>query len=279
MSSPTRPVPARTFQIFQIFHMPYQTLLTSLQDGIFTITVNRPDKMNALNQLVMEEIGAAVQEVYGREEIKSALVTGAGEKAFVAGADIAEFRELSPSEATALSERGQRTLWHIENCPKPFVAAVNGYALGGGCELAMACHFRIASEAARFGQPEVNLGIIPGYGGTQRLTRLAGPGLALQLMMTGEMIGAQEALRAGLVNQVVAPEDLTEACRRILLKIQAKAPLAIRKLVSCVNAALRTGEEGFHTEALAFADCFRTEDAQEGVSAFLEKRKPEFKGK
>ncbi|HEX5555754.1 MAG TPA: enoyl-CoA hydratase-related protein [Chitinophagaceae bacterium] len=259
--------------------MAYQTLLEEIKEGIYTITINRPDKLNALNQTVMEELASAVQEAYGNDNIKSVLLTGSGEKAFVAGADIREFLELSPSEGTALSERGQRTLQRIEDCPKPFVAAVNGFALGGGCELAMACHFRLASTQAKFGQPEVNLGLIPGYGGTQRLTRLVGRGRALELMMTGEMISAEEAMRIGLVNQVLAPGELINTCRKVLLKIQSKAPLAIRKLVHCVNASFNSTINGFETERLEFGDCFNTGDMKEGATAFVEKRKPEFKGK
>lgn len=257
----------------------YKTILTELEEGIFTITLNRLDKMNALNGIVMDELAAVVQEVYSNDEIKSALLTGAGKKAFAAGADIAEFLELSPEEGTALAARGQRTFDRIENSPKPFIAAVNGFALGGGCELAMACHFRIAAENAQFGQPEVNLGLIPGYGGTQRLTKLTGPARALELMMTGDMISAGKALEMGLVNQVISAEELIPSCRKILLKIQSKAPLAISKLVTCVNAAFHEGENGFETESREFGRCFQTEDLKEGVNAFLEKRKASFKGR
>lgn len=258
--------------------MPYKTLLTDLKEGIFTITINRPQKMNALNQVVMQELASAVQEIYENDDIKSVMLTGSGDKAFVAGADIAQFLELSPAEGTATAERGHRLFQRIEDCPKPFIAAVNGFALGGGCELAMACHFRLASDTAKFGQPEVNLGLIPGYGGTQRLTRLVGRGRALELMMTGDMISAEEAFRIGLVNRVVPSGELITSCTEILLKIQSKAPIAIRKLITCVNASFHT-QDGFETERLEFGYCFDTDDLKEGATAFLEKRKPLFKGR
>lgn len=258
--------------------MSYKTILTSLESGIYTLTINRPEKMNALNQTVMDELSLAVQEVYENEAIRSVLLTGAGEKAFVAGADIGEFLKFSSSEGMALAEKGHRIFSRIENSPKPFIAAVNGFALGGGCELAMACHFRIASENAKFGQPEVNLGLIPGYGGTQRLTRLIGKGPAMELMMTGDMISAEEAWRLGLVNRVVAPEKLLDEGIQTLMRIQAKSPLAISKLITSINAATEA-EKGFETEIREFGSCFNTEDMKEGVQAFLEKRKPAFKGK
>lgn len=255
----------------------YQTLTTELTDGIFTLTFNRPEKMNALNRLVMEELADAIETIYRDEAVKSVLVTGSG-RAFIAGADISEFLELPSEEGSSLSGHGQRLFQRLEDAPKPVVAAVNGFALGGGCELAMACHIRIASEEARFGQPEVNLGLIPGYGGTQRLTRLVGPGRALELMMTGEIISGAEALRIGLVNRVVPASELMDACRELLKKIQQKAPLALAKLPGCVKAAAE-GEAGYQIETSAFAELFRSADLKEGASAFLEKRPPFFRGR
>lgn len=257
--------------------MSYQTLITDLQQGIFTITIHRPEKLNALNQLVLQELDAAVGEVYENREIRCALITGAGEKAFVAGADISEFMHFHANEGTLLAERGQRIFHRIEQCPKPFLAAVNGFALGGGCELAMACHIRIASESAKFGQPEVNLGLIPGYGGTQRLTRLVGKPRALQMMMTGEMISAAEAERWGLVNKVVPADTLLAESRTLLSKIASRSSPVIAKLIACTQAYEDPAVDGFAAEALAFGQCFGTEDMQEGVQAFLEKRSAVFK--
>lgn len=258
----------------------YNTILTQLEDGIMTITVNRPDKMNALNKDVIEELGAALDEVYNNPEIKSAIITGSGEKAFVAGADISEFLALGAEGGAALATRGRNLVFDkIENCPKPVVGAVNGFALGGGCELAMACHFRLAATNAKFGQPEVNLGLIPGYGGTQRLTRLIGKGKAMELLMTADMIGADEAKDLGLVNHVVAPEELLPKTREILKKIQSKAPLAITKIIACVNECADGDHHGFDKEIKRFGESFATEDMKEGAGAFLEKRKAIFKGK
>lgn len=256
----------------------YENLLLNIQDGILTITINRADKMNALNIDTVREIKAAMQQVYDDATIKGVIITGAGEKAFVAGADIAEIAELSEVNARNFAERGQEIFGMIEQCNKPVIAAVNGFALGGGCELAMACHMRIATTNAKFGQPEVNLGLIPGYGGTQRLPLLIGRGKAMELMMTGDMISADEAKALGLVNHVVAPEELFTTCETILHKIMGKAPLAIGLVIECVNAVFDKEENGFQTEANSFARCCASEDFVEGTNAFLEKRKPAFKG-
>jgi len=258
----------------------YNTLLTELENGIFTITINRPDKMNALNRDVVSDLSAAFDEVYNNLEIKTVLLTGAGEKAFVAGADITEFTALDAEGGKALAARGAQDVFNkIENCPKPVVAAVNGFALGGGCELAMACHFRVASENARFGQPEVNLGLIPGYGGTQRLTQLIGKGKAMELLMTADMVGAEEARSLGLVNHVVPLADLLTKGKEILLKIQTKAPVAVGHIIALVNEAAQGNPNGFEHEITRFGDCFATEDMKEGTGAFLEKRKAAFSGK
>ncbi len=263
----------------------YQTLLTSMENGIFIITINRPDKLNALNAAVFTDLNKAVDEISSNPDIKSAIITGAGPKAFVAGADITEFGGLNKEEAMALAKRGQDVFFKIENNKKPIVAAVNGFALGGGCELAMACHFRLCSENAKFGQPEVNLGLIPGYGGTQRLTQLVGKGKSMELQMTAHLIDAHEALQLGLVNHVTTAESLLERTKDILTIIQSKAPVAIGKIIECVNVAVvsdssyTNGKNGYDKEIEAFGDCFVTEDRKEGIAAFLEKRKVNFKGK
>lgn len=256
----------------------YNTLLTNLENGIFTITINRPDKMNALNQDVMNDLNNVMDEVYQNKEIKSVIITGTGNKAFVAGADISEFSGLSQQQGMALAKRGQDIFFKIENSPKPVIAAVNGFALGGGCELAMACHMRVAADNAKFGQPEVNLGLIPGYGGTQRLTALVGKGKAIELLLTGNMITAAEALQHGLVNYVVPPEEILHKANEILLIINSKAPVAIAKCINAANHA-NTGIKGYEQEIFGFSECFTTEDVKEGTAAFLEKRKPQFKGK
>jgi enoyl-CoA hydratase len=259
--------------------MTYETLLTSLENGIFTITLNRPDKLNALNKTVMKELNAVMDEVYNNAEIKSVILTGAGPKSFVAGADISEFVGLTNEEGKAMAKKGQDTFFKIENSPKPVVACVNGFALGGGCELAMSCHFRIASENAKFGQPEVNLGLIPGYGGTQRLVQLIGKGRALELLMAATMIDAKTALQYGLVNYVVPAEELLSKARSILELINTKAPIAVAKSITATNAVYDESKNGFEEEVKAFGECFSTEDMKEGTAAFVEKRKAVFTGK
>ena len=256
------------------------TIVTNLTDGIFTITINRPDKLNALNKDVMAGLAAALEEVYNNVEIKAAIITGAGPKAFVAGADISEFQSLDATGGMAMAATNQELVFNkIENCTKPVIAAVNGFALGGGCELAMACHFRLASNNAKFGQPEVNLGLIPGYGGTQRLTQLAGKGKAMELMMTGNLVDANEALQLGLVNYVTTPETLLEETKEMLSAIIAKAPLAISKIIALTNLAAIGSDTGLQQEINAFGELFDTADAKEGAVAFLEKRKAVFTGK
>lgn len=249
------------------------------ENGTLIITIDRVDKLNSLNVATVEELRIAIQTVYDDKEIKGVIITGRGDKAFVAGADIAEIAELNEVNGRKFSENGQEVLALIENCHKPIIAAVNGYALGGGCELAMACHIRVAVETAKFGQPEVSLGIIPGYGGTQRLTQLIGKGKATELLMTGDMISAQKAKKWGLVNHVVAnKKELMGKCEEILEKITSKAPLAVGMIVTCLNAFYTHDENGFQTEANSFASCCKSEDFKEGTDAFLEKRKPVFKG-
>lgn len=256
----------------------YQVLNFIIEEGICTITINRPDKLNALNKTVLDELDRALDEVYNNPEIRSCIITGAGNKAFVAGADIAEFKGLSQQQARSLAQRGQDIFFKIENCPKPVVAAVNGFALGGGCELALACHFIYASENARFGQPEVNLGLIPGYGGTQRLTQVIGRNRSMELLMSGNMLTAKESMEAGMVNKVVTQDELLPKTKEILSTIGSKAPLAVAGVIACVNIFDHT-EPGYEFEIKKFGDCFVTEDMIEGTSAFLEKRKPVFKGK
>ena len=265
--------------------MNFDTLLFEIENGTAMITINRPEKLNALNRDVFTDLDDAISEVLNNDEIKTAIITGAGPKAFVAGADISEFSGLNLAEAMALSKRGQDIFLKIENSNKPIVAAVNGFALGGGCELAMACHFRLCSNNAKFGQPEVNLGLIPGYGGTQRLTQLIGKGKSMELQMTGSLIDANEALRLGLVNYITTADDLIAKTKEILQLIQTKAPLAVGKIIECVNIAVLSdsaytnGKSGYEKEVEAFGECFGTNDMQEGTTAFLEKRKPVFTGK
>ena len=291
----------------------YKTLLTDLSDNILTVTIHRPDKLNAINKEVMSELDEVVTEIYSNKDIRSAIITGSGQKAFVAGADIAEFVGLSAEEGQALSAKGHGIFNRIAASPKPIAAAVNGFALGGGCELAMACHFRLCVPTAKFGQPEVNLGIIPGYGGTQRLVQLVGKGRAIEIMLSGRMVDATEAHTMGLVNYIVVePNELLTKTRELLSVINGKAPIAIARIIELANIAAgdsidlitdnweadpfggdaaesdRSDDDdddeivqidGFIREQEAFGECFGTADMKEGASAFLEKRKPHFKGK
>ena len=258
--------------------MPYQTLTLAIADRIATITVNRPDKLNALNDLVISELGAAIDALRDDPDVGGVIVIGAG-RAFVAGADISELEKHGAVSARALSLRGQAVFRRFETSPKPTIAAVNGFALGGGCELAMACHIRIASEAAKFGQPEVKLGLIPGYGGTQRLPRLVGKGRALQLLLTGEIVDANEAYRIGLVNRVVPPADLLAEAMTMMKSILANAPLALAQCIEAVNRGDGASlDDALSLEAAAFGLLAATSDKQEGTRAFLEKRAASFSG-
>ncbi|MCB0506868.1 MAG: enoyl-CoA hydratase-related protein [Chitinophagales bacterium] len=258
--------------------MDFKNLLWSVEDGILLLTINRPDKLNALNGETILEIKAAFEQAKN-EQLKGIILTGAGEKAFVAGADIAEFQGLNETQAMALAQRGHDIFFAIEQMPIPVIAVVSGFALGGGCELSMACHLRIATPQTKFGQPEVNLGIIAGYGGTQRLVQYIGKAKALELHLTADMIDAQTALNLGLVNYVEADKNAAiEKAKSIINKIATKGPIAIAKVIECVNAYYKDGVDGFATEVNAFGDIFKSEDVKEGVQAFLEKRKPNFKG-
>jgi len=259
--------------------MSYTTLLAENNQGILLVTINRPDKLNALNKDVFNDLDELLKEVYSNSQIQSVIITGAGSKAFVAGADITEFGNLTIEEGMQLAKRGQAIFDRIENSPKPIIACVNGFALGGGCELAMACHFRIASENAKFGQPEVNLGLIPGYGGTQRLAQLIGKGRAIELLISGSMIDAATAHQYGLVNYVVPQEELLNKATTILQNINSKAPLAVAACIKAANAVWNETQNGYQEEINLFGNCFATEDMKEGTSAFLQKRKANFIGK
>lgn len=255
------------------------TLLFELTDGIARITVNRPDKLNALNAIVIAELGDAVTRIETDSAVRGAILTGAGAKAFVAGADIAELTEQGATEGRSRALVGQQVFRRLERCGKPVIAAVNGFALGGGCELAMACHLRVASEQAKFGQPEVKLGIAPGYGATVRLPRLVGKGRALELLLTGEMIDAKEAFRIGLVNRVVPADRLLAEAEAMLRTILTNGPLAIRACLEAVDNGLdMTVDQALLLEASYFGLLSATEDMREGTRAFIEKRKPSFRG-
>lgn len=260
--------------------MSYNTILVEQEQFIAEITINRPSKLNALNKETIKELSTALKALDKDKSIKGIILTGSGEKAFVAGADISEFAYFSVKKGAALAKEGQETLFSfIEEMKTPVIAAVNGFALGGGLELAMACHFRVASDNAKMGLPEVSLGVIPGYGGTQRLPQLIGKGRALELIMTAAMIDAPKALQYGLVNYVVTQEELLPLCKKIANKIANNSPVAIGHAIKAVNAGFNTTLDGYKTEIKAFGECFGTADFKEGTTAFLEKRKADFPGK
>ncbi|MCC7533862.1 MAG: enoyl-CoA hydratase/isomerase family protein [Bacteroidia bacterium] len=255
-----------------------ENISTRIENGIMYVTITRESKMNALNIQTLQDIKEAILSIYDNKEVAGVILTGAGAKAFAAGADIAEFANFNVEEGTRMSADGHAVFNTIEKCPKPVIAAVNGFALGGGCELAMACHFRVASENARFGQPEVNLGLVPGYAGTQRLPQLIGRGRALEYLMTADMINAAEAHRIGLVNHVVSQEELLAKCEGIITKIKTKSPLAIASIIRCVNACYDKTMDGNNVEINEFGNFFGSDDFKEGTQAFIEKRPAVFKG-
>ena len=260
--------------------MNFENIIFDKKGLIAYVTVNRPKVLNALNMATMEELRAAFHDLKNDSAVRVAILTGAGDKAFIAGADIAELAKHDAVSAKEYTHRGQSVLNLIENLGKPVIACLNGFALGGGCEVAMACTMRLASENAKLGQPEVKLGIIPGYGGTQRLPRLVGKGIAMQMVLAGEMISAQEAHRIGLVNEVTTPTELIPRAEAISQKIIANAPLAVQYAMEAVNKGMEmTLAEGLYLEAVLFGVCCATEDKKEGTTAFLEKRAAQFKGK
>ena len=260
--------------------MNYENLLIAIENKIALITINRPTKLNALNKATLDELHSVFSDLETNEAVQVIILTGSGEKAFVAGADIAEFADFSAAEGTQLAAEGhQKVFDHIENMKKPVIAAVNGFALGGGLELAMACHFRVASDNAKMGLPEVTLGLIPGYGGTQRLPQLVGKGRAMEMILTATMITALEAKQYGLVNHVVPQAELIEFCQNLAQKISTNAPVAISEAIHAVNASCDKTKNGFEAEINAFGRLFGTADFKEGTTAFLEKRKANFSGK
>lgn len=260
--------------------MTFDTLLFETDaNGIATITINRPDKLNALNLAVMNDLESALEQAVASDDIRGLIITGSGDRAFVAGADIKQFTELDALDGHRFALRGQAVFNLIEESPKPVIAAVNGFALGGGCELALACHLRIASENAVFGQPEVNLGIIPGYGGTQRLPRIIGRGIAVEMILTGDQVKAQRAYDIGLVNRVVAAEALLEEAQSVMMTILSKAPRAVSMSLEAIRAADLPLRQGLHYEASLFGQACSTDDFKEGAAAFLERRKPVFRGR
>lgn len=260
--------------------MNFENILVAVENGIGQITINRPSKLNALNVATIQELHDAFETLENNEEVRVILITGEGEKAFVAGADISEFANFSVAEGAQMATQGHELLFDfVENLKTPTIAAINGFALGGGLELAMACHFRIASDNAKMGLPEVSLGVIPGYGGTQRLPQLIGKGRAMEMIMTAGMISAEEAFRAGLVNHVVPQPELLDFTKGIANKIMRNSPYAIGRAIKAINANFKDGVNGYETEIRNFGKCFATEDFKEGTTAFLEKRKPTFTGK
>ncbi|WP_298395688.1 enoyl-CoA hydratase-related protein [Flavobacterium sp.] len=260
--------------------MNFENILITSENGIGQITINRPSKLNALNVATIQELHNAFEKLDADATTKVIIVTGEGEKAFVAGADISEFANFSVEEGAQLAQQGQELLFDfVENLKTPVIAAVNGFALGGGLELAMACHFRVASDNAKMGLPEVSLGVIPGYGGTQRLPQLVGKGRAMELVMTAGMIDAETAKNYGLVNHVVPQAELIEFAKGIASKIMRNSPVAIGLAIKAINANFKDGVDGYKTEIKNFGKCFGTEDFKEGTTAFLEKRKADFKGK
>lgn len=260
--------------------MSFKNILTAEANGIATVTINRPEKLNALNKETIQELHNAFETLEHNPEIRVIILTGSGEKAFVAGADISEFANFSVEEGAQLAAQGQELLFDfVENLRTPVIAAVNGFALGGGLELAMSCHFRVASDNAKMGLPEVSLGVIPGYGGTQRLPQLVGKGKAMEMIMTAGMLSAEEAKTYNLVNYVLPQAGLLEFCNGIAQKIMRNSPVAIGKAIKAVNANFKDGTDGYKTEIKAFGFCFGTDDFKEGTTAFLEKRKPSFPGK
>ncbi|MGB5645634.1 enoyl-CoA hydratase/isomerase family protein [Muriicola sp.] len=259
--------------------MEYNNIYVELEDSLAMVTINRPKKLNALNTSTIKELHLAFKALEKNKKVRVIILTGSEEKAFVAGADISEFAHFNTKQGGQLAAQGQELLFSfIENLSKPVIAAINGYALGGGLELAMACHFRVASHNARMGLPEVSLGVIPGYGGTQRLPQLIGKGRAMEMIMTGGMIDVERAIEFGLVNHVTSIEELLDFCRSIAKKIAKNSPMAISQAIKAINAGFNNGVQGYDVEVKAFGECFGTDDFKEGTTAFLEKRKASFPG-
>lgn len=255
-------------------------ILVNVDESIATITINRPNQLNALNSATISELNEAFKTLNADKTVKAIIITGSGDKAFVAGADIKEFYQFDVNQGKQLAAKGHESLFNlVQDLSTPVIGAVNGFALGGGLELAMSCHFRLASTNAKLGLPEVTLGVIPGYGGTQRLAQLVGKGRAMEMIMTAKMISAEEALDYGLVNYVYPQEELLEQCKKIALKIVKNSPTAISSAIKAINAGYKSNEDGFMVEIEEFGNCFGTDDFKEGTMAFIEKRKPNFPGK